>query len=267
MTRAPQPPADPALELEHRRVVRRSRAGAAPQVDIGELRERPQQLPARDRCAGQRASGQRRPEERVRHRLVQRGAKRQMLHGHLVDVEGRVRGPAPGEVVRSGCRCSPAETAMLLRQLALEVHRVLLDARRPGVLIDEVHRSADARQAAAGAAGRLRETVRERIRDAAAGAWREPVVEARDVVGDGGEPARPVGALRWELALERCPEQSVAAAHDGRRVQRIRRTRRAARTCAASDRSGSVGAPSTPAYSSPPRRLGTPGTWIGNGWS
>src|SRR5262249_60050911 len=66
-------------------------------------------------------------------------------------------------------------------------------------------------------------SVRERIRERAARAWRLIAVEARDVTRRRREAARAVRALARKHALHRRPEQAVAAADDRVGVDQIGR--------------------------------------------
>src|SRR5262249_15180286 len=160
---------DALAQLDDRGVVLRVRAGRHLHVDVAELRIRTQQLAARDLRLVRELAGGRDAEERVRH-VGQRVVGRQalVLRIDLVDVD-----VAGG---RSGVRARPAQIgageagvaegdAHPARQLALQVDRVLLHARRAAVRVDEVDVAARAGEEAEVVAGWLHEAVRKRVAD------------------------------------------------------------------------------------------------------
>ena len=120
-------------------------AGGLLHVDVGELRERTQQLADREIGLRRVWSRGRDAEERVRHRPGRVGDERLVLRIELVDVDQRVAGSAPAQIAagQTGVADGDGDAA---GQLALQVERVLLDARRALVRIDEVDVAADAGQ-------------------------------------------------------------------------------------------------------------------------
>ncbi len=187
--------------------------------DVAELRERPQQLPALDGRAGDvlpLPGGQ--AEERVGHLLGERGAQRQVLRVHLVDVDDAVVGPAEAEVPARGARVLEAHRDVA-RQLAVDVERVLVDVGRALVLVDELDLLADALERAEAAAARGVDAARERVVDGRRGS--ELILLQRRHLREAHVPV-VVGADG--LVVPRGPVDPVAGPHDRPRVEGVDRT-------------------------------------------
>jgi hypothetical protein len=137
-----------------------------PNVDVAELWEWPQQLVALNRRA---ASGERARSghavERIRHELGQPVGpagivQRQVLRIDLVDVDLPGRGAAPGQVLTGRAHVGKTDTHVV-RQLTLHVDRVLVNARRGPIRIDDRQIRADPGEQAERVAGNRRQTARE----------------------------------------------------------------------------------------------------------
>ncbi len=173
-------------------------------------------------CARQRRRrGQRQrhvgvAEERVRQRLVQRRAERQVLRVQLVDVDADVVGAAQGEIV-AACTNVAHRPRPRVPKLALEVDRELLDARRGAVLIDEPDVAVQIRERAQGVARRLGDPGRERVAERG----RIAPAARQDRVLRVAHLAVVVGRGARDRKVHRRPIHTVATADDRLRVERV----------------------------------------------
>ena len=216
---AAAPPARHALgQLDDGGVVAVHAFAHLEHADVPELRERTQQLSARRRgiVPQRRACERRIAEERVRHRLGQRGrSEGQILRIELVDVDRGVDRPAERQMIAARADVTDVDRHVGA-QLALEIDGVLLHARRLASLIDEVDVRARARQQTEAVAGRPHQAVRERIGHRHRRRHRR--LRRRRVVREADGPVRR-GARR--RVVPRRPVHAVSAAEHGLGIERI----------------------------------------------
>src|SRR5262249_24794359 len=136
--------------LDHGRVIPAESLGDLTLIDVEELWIWTQELGAGNCSTGTEAAAcQLRPsDEGIRYRRRQRGrTKRQILRIDLVDIDRSVRGSAEPEMITSGSNVANSD-CHIVRELLLDIERILLYPRRFSILIDETDCRADSARGA-----------------------------------------------------------------------------------------------------------------------